>query len=375
MPSLGNDLARIRKEQNLNLDDIQRATKIPKRILNSIEDDSIFSDFEENPTYIRSYVRSYAKALSIDEQQIVFALNKVQKGDYKGSLQQLLEDGKRQTFQLDEDTTDTEEDNGDEDEMIHDHTPESSETKEVEPTTQGDSAGNAKRRKSESPSVHSVDWADMGRRFQPLESTKSKVWIGIATILIIAAVAGYVYFYEFNGINFSNDDSQTGAVSEATSEAEAPSDSLQLNIVPPADSDSNALPEKMNEEQTAAESLTTLPDTLSMVVYAAYDKLEPVRVYTDIMDGINPYWIEHGDAVRFQFVNEIRIRGQFSRMELLFNGHAIPDFGEEFYNPDTRLLEIERRFFEGDSTWLQSPPDSLAIDAPPPTNIQNRTSL
>jgi len=373
MPSLGNDLARIRKEQNLSLDDIQRATKIPKHILNSIEDDSIFSDFDENPTYTRSYVRSYAKAISIDEQQIVHALNKKQKNDYEGSLQQLLDQPPRQTFQLDEDVSDAETDTDNKEETTSGRMEETADIeKQDEPLA---SSAGTSASKPESPDVRSVDWADMGRRFQPLESTKSKMWIGIVVLFIIGASAVYFYFYKSDLGDSPNDSTLSEQPKQETpTETKTSSDSLQLNLIPPAENDTSNLSEETDDQQTQ-ETINTLPDTLNMVVYAAYDKLEPVRVYTDITDGINPYWIEQGDAVRFQFINEIRIRGQFSRMELLFNGHTIPDFGEKFYNSDTRLLEIERSFFEGDSTWLQPPPDSLNIDAPPPTNIQNRSSL
>src|SRR6056297_2691190 len=102
MASLGRDLAHIRKEQELSLEDIYETTKIPVRILRSIEDDSIFDDFENNATYIRSYVRSYAKALPIDEKQIIYALDKVAKNDYSGSLQSLLKDTPKKTFEFDE---------------------------------------------------------------------------------------------------------------------------------------------------------------------------------------------------------------------------------------------------------------------------------
>jgi len=375
MPSLGNDLALIRKEQNLTLDDIQRATKIPKRILNSIEDDSIFSDFDESPTYIRSYVRTYAKALSIDEQKIVFALNKKQKHDYKGSLQQLLDQPKRKTFQLDEDAEDDSTSNNGEDE-VDDYEKDAPVDDDFE--SKSSARPTESIPKKQSPDIRSIDWADMGRRFQPLESTKSKVWIGLLVLLIICTAGGYFYLNQADVVDpktESNPDEQTSTVQSESETPPVTTDSLQLNIVPSAVNDTNSLTEQPSETESRQQPLTALPDTLGMVVYAAYDKLEPVRVYTDITDSINPYWIEQGNAVRFQFVNEIRIRGQFSRIALLFNGRAIPNITEQFYNSDTRLLEIERSFFEGDSTWLQPPPDSLSIDAPAPTNIQNRSSL
>jgi hypothetical protein len=93
------------------------------------------------------------------------------------------------------------------------------------------------------------------------------------------------------------------------------------------------------------------------------------------MDNINPYWIEEGGAIRFDFVNELRIRGQFNRIVLLMNGHVVQNVRERFYNPETRLVEINRSFFEEDPKWLQPAPDSLAIDAPPPSIIKERPTF
>ncbi|WP_138430465.1 helix-turn-helix domain-containing protein [Fodinibius saliphilus] len=362
MPSLGNDLANIRKEQKLTLNDIYEVTKIPKHILNAIEDETIFSEFEKNPTYIRSYIRSYAKALSIKEEKIIYALDKRQKNDYQGSLQELLESDAKQSVEPDDD------------EKSLQPTEEKAPEEENEESVEGTSAPIAKPSTLESESdVHSVDWVDMGRRFQPLESTKSKVWVGIIAIIIIVVSGTYLYFYNFQNAETppkNNDDQQS---TEVAKEAIA-SDSLQLDIVPSPESNTDTMSEStITTEEN--ESLTSLPDTLTMVIYAAYGKLEPVRVYSDVTDSINPYWIEKSEAIRFDFINEIEIRGQYSRMVLLLNGHVIPSIRETFYNPDSRLLEINRSYFEGDSTWLQPPPDSLSIDAPPPSVIKNRPTF
>ncbi len=142
---------------------------------------------------------------------------------------------------------------------------------------------------------------------------------------------------------------------------------MELNIVPSTNDDTSAVTENTEAQGMQNESLETLPDTLSILLYAAYGKLEPVRVYTDIMNEINPYWIEEGNALRFNFVNDIQIRGQFSRIVLFLNGHVITNFREQFYNPETRLVEINRSYFEGEPKWLQPAPDSASIDAPPPT--------
>jgi cytoskeletal protein RodZ len=384
MASLGKDLAHIRKEQELSLEDIYEATRIPKKILKSIEDDSIFTDFEESGTYIRSYVRSYAKALSIDEKQIIYALNKVEKNDYSGSLQSLFDEHPKRSFEYDEEEADTDEESKDSDDlrdedMIHDHSPEFQSDEETSWQDSTEPPKSSPLPKAEHPDVKSVDWADMGRRFQPLKSVRSRTWavIFIGLLIIIGAVS-FFYFYET--------DPDTGEIAnnittqpKESSEKGVSTDSLELEIVP--SSEANDTTETTGQQPAVTtdeipnETLSALPDTLTVILYAAYGRLEPVRVYTDIMDDINPYWIEQGEAIRFNFVNELNIRGQFSRMVLLLNGHPVPNIREEFYNPDSRLLEINRSYFENDPQWLQPTPDSLQIDAPPPFNIKDRPTF
>lgn len=387
MASLGKDLALIRQEQELTLEEIYEATKISIRIIRSIEDDSIFNNINENPTYIRSYVRSYAKALSIDDKQIIYALDKVQKNEYSGSLQNLLKEKPKKSFEYDEE--ESEEDNGITSDQYEEQTddivtdPSSAFNKNKPGASQKESPSEAHSvpiSDPNHPDVKSVDWADMGRKFQPLKSVGSRTWISLITVLILAFVAGVV-FYFYNSGTLNNTD--TTATSNATADQQRASsdtlsaDSMELNILP-VDEDDTSRQSNTNTvvtEEAQNKNLTELPDTLSLVVYAAYGKLEPVRVFTDIMDDINPYWIEQGEALRFNFVNEIRIRGQYSRMVLLFNGHLVQNFREEFYNPNTRLLEIDRSYFEGNPQWLQAASDSLSIDAPPPHVIRERPTF
>ena len=370
MASLGKDLALIRKDQDLSLEQINKATKIPVRILKSIEDDSIFSDFEENETYIRSYVRSYAKALSIDDQQIIFALDKRQRANYSGSLRKSWEgdldwpaDEGEEGELADEESSDHEKD------MTHDHSPEFQPSGEAD-SSQEMSSSLSSNTADERSEVRSVDWANMGRRFKPLNTSWPKTSIGILVLVLVVAAGMFFYFNQ-------GGDSTSVASRESGSQASQPTvstDSLQLNVSP-VEEDSPAVSPDTSSIDLRNQPMQSLPDTLTMVLYAAYGKLEPVRVYTDIMDNINPYWVEEGQALRFTFVNEIRIRGQFNNIALLMNGHVVQNFREQFYNPDTRLLEINRSYFEDDPQWLQPAPDSLAIDAPPPTSVKDRPTF
>jgi cytoskeletal protein RodZ len=377
MASLGNDLAQIRKKRNLTLDDLQEATKIPKRILRSIEDDSIFTDLKENPTYIRSYIRGYAKAISIDDKQIIKALDKWEIGNYSGSLQK-LEDIDPSPSEPEDKEQETEQPSSDQDDdMVHDHLPafkfeENDQTAHSSHKTSSQSTAPGIPERSD---IRSIDWAEMGRQFQPLKSGQSKIWLTVLIVLVIGA-SGFFFFF-FDSGKIGPTESQTTTPSQESSSTLS-TDSLELNVTPSTDDDTTETELTENANMTPRfqnRSLDALPDTLSMTIYAAYGKLEPVRVYTDIMGDINPYWIEQGDAMRFNFVNEIRIRGQYNNLVLAMNGHVIQNFRNQFYNPETRLIEITRSYFEDDPTWLQPAPDSLEIDAPSPSVIRERPTF
>ena len=360
MPSLGKDLAAIRKKLDLTIEDIHQATKIPLHIIESIEDDSIFEDLDQNATYIRSYVRSYAKKLEIDEERTIRALDQVERGTYSGILRDDSETGTIPKF-----TGKPRKPAAPESEEKQE--PKEPETGDFEEEEKADSKSASHRpeapnKVTETPSVHSVDWVDMGKKFTPLRSP-SRMWVGLAVIFIaIISVLG-IYFFFMQGPT----DTETSPEPQppaTTTEAVEP-DSLQLDLS--AQDNGNE-----NVQSTQSQPAESLSDTLNLVIYAAYEKLEPVRVYTDVLSSLNPYWIELGEAVRFKFVNTIRIRGPYERMELLLNGHLIQNFEEQFLNPESGMVEINRAAFEGESKWLQPPPDSLGLDVPDPTVIKNQ---
>lgn len=343
MPSLGNDLAIIRKIRGITLEEIHQSTKIPKAVLASIENNSIFEDITSNPTYIRSYVRSYAKAVSIEERDIVYALDKVEKDNYSGSL---IDDEQRQKVKGKK-TLPPED--------------ETKEERDKHKSTYVSENPLLKKRK-----VDSVDWANMGRQFRSSRTSSSKWRIILAVLLLFAVGAFLIYWFyirtmDNNATNIPRNESPTQTTTTA--------DSLQPDIIPRSTEDSAQLAGGGNRSSPFREAGETLPDTLSIVLYAAYDNLEPVRVYTDVLDELNPYWIESGEAIRFNFVNDFQFRDGLDNIILLMNGHVITDFRDRFLNPETGRIEITRAFFENDSRWLQPPPDTLNIDVPPPSVI------
>jgi hypothetical protein len=114
---------------------------------------------------------------------------------------------------------------------------------------------------------------------------------------------------------------------------------------------------------------------LELVVYAANGKLEPVRIKSDLFDQTLPYWLEQGEAMRFNFVDTIRVRGQFSRMILLMNNQPITDFTSRFYQQESDEVQIPRSFFEKDPKWKTSPPSLSELNIPVPDTIRDRPTF
>lgn len=362
MPSLGNDLASIRKEQNLSIDDIHRLTKIPLETLHSIEDDSIFDNLGANKTYIRSYVRTYARTLNIDDDLIVRALNQIEQRGYQGILRD--SDSDTRTFRYDDDTDHPNLEDDELDEPSTGAEEESTSTGPVPPSAkyppQKSPTVSPDEPKTEPPSVHSVDWADMGKKINTLPS-QTRLWGGLIILLLLVGAIFLIVWFQY-------DNDPEPVTEETTQETEPPqesaaSDSLQLDL-----SESSG----QSQQESETEASSSLPDTLQLGIYAAFDVLEPVRVQADIMDTLSPYWIEQGTVFEFEFVDNIQIRGQYEDMVILLNGHVVEDFQSDFLNDDTGVLEINREAFEDDSTYLQPPPDSLGDDIPEPENIQNQ---
>ena len=95
-------------------------------------------------------------------------------------------------------------------------------------------------------------------------------------------------------------------------------------------------------DSTTLQNLAQFPDTLQIVVYAAYDKLEPIRIGSDLRESVYPIWIEQGEAYYFDFNQEITIRGQLRRMLILFNNNVIEAPLERFAGVQANTVQLTR---------------------------------
>lgn len=315
MASLGNDLVVLRKDQDLSFKDIQQITKLSPRVIESIEDGSIFEKINEETTYIRNYVRNYAKAVGIEEKKIVTALNQLEKGEYTGGL-------------LDEDT-DKPEDETDQTDKKSDETKTEAEKKSSQQPP-AEPAANANMATPDHPTRRSstINWEELSQKTAPKNKSTFSSWIIILIVIVLAVGTALIYNY-FTG---ESQNSHAPNTQTEASEPAVPSDTLQQALLPEQQSSSIGLANK------------PLPDTLTLAVVAASGKLAPIHIYTDINQN-RPYWVEKHDTLRVNFTDTMQIWGidQFKQIELIFNERYISNAHNKLYNTKTERYTITRK--------------------------------
>lgn len=365
MPSIGKDLATIRSHLGLTIQDIQYSTKIPVSTLQTIENDSIFTKQDEGKTYIRSFVRSYGRALKIEDDIMIRALDQFETGNYNHLLlqgyralakkeepeQSQLEPENHEKVELKESpgaaakkdlftkTENLEKPAQDKNEPL------TSSEREIKPEvdsrkeelSKADNDGGKPPtilKPIEEPSLKNVDWANVGQKISH-DKKKIPAWLISLIILAVIAAAGIYVLYASEVIGSGN--TETEPIS--TTGNQAARGSLTLDLEDPTD---------INTEQQV---VSTLDEILYITVYAAYERLDPVRVWSDLKPRLDPYWVEQGSALEFEFTDTVRIRGNYSNMILFKNGHLVHNFNNEFFNDEENALELTRSFFISDQKW------------------------
>lgn len=350
--SLGKDLSTIRKELGLSLEEIQSSIKIPLLTLKSIENDSIFSSTEHNKAYIRNFIRSYARALKLDEQEVVDALDAFEAGIYDGEL--LSRDEK----------------------PVHTPAVEPEENLDQKNTPTPPPPTETSSEKPE-PTVENVNWADMGRKFS-LEETSSKTWVVVLVVFFLLALLATSFFFRNDIIGFfSSDDPQTSEAVAPTIQTPEPEsqtlDTLQ-NSTPTGSIDPIQLPSSTLQTETSQFISAAPGEVNTIAIYAAFDKLEPVRVTSDLNWRTNPFWMEQGEAFYFDFNDTLLVRGQYSRMLLMYNGHVIENASQLYFEPEYNSLMITKAALE-DPKYLSSPPAQFPYAEGAPDSIVYRINF
>ena len=384
MATLTEDIKAIRKFKKISLNDLYDKTKVPTHIIDMIDNGTIFAENPNNKTYVRSFVRTYAKGLGISETDIIQALDDQELDVYEGFLaDKYLSndpiDPKGPVQKTDSHGTDKKAASGrrgiaqgEPKEEKQEESKEVQKPKKKTPPASKKASASPKAKESDrdldeedekirraksthtsgsqsvdmSPDVtkpynsrtpqhadlNSIDWSSTVKRFNPLES-KSKAYIILGSAICVIML-GALIVYGFRADTFSNWGFSNGGSTANLDEA------VQLPIT----ADTAAV--QNGAEQSVPASL---PDTLELVVLAANDKLEPVRIRSDINNVLTPFWIEQGDTHHAAFIDEILIRGQYSRMSLIYNGHEIENITD--LTTQDQFVRITREFLDADPKY------------------------
>lgn len=380
MPSIGKDLSIIRNHLGYSIQDIQHLTKIPISTLQSIEKGTIFVEEQEIKTYVRSFVRSYAKALKIDSDLVVKALDQQETGNYNHLLLHEFPELSDHIPASKKDKADTEDSASDPDQEKS--SKKQKKTEEVKSESSDDEVDKKKDDSEETEktlftpqktkpkkaplksqpatdrsSVNNVDWAGMGKKIKK-EKKKTPAWLITLFILLLISAAAAYFVYQ-GGYLHSEADTQT----TPEESVEGPN-GLDLDRT-------TAEP----DTEIASEPESALADTIFITIYAAYDRLDPVRVWSDLKPRNDPYWIEQGFAMNFEFNETIRINGPFDEMLLFFNGHRIDNFMTDFFNEEENAVELTRELFTSEPEWSSEIELDLPDDTPEPESIDNRPTF
>lgn len=334
MSTLAEDLKNCRKRLNISLEEISKNTRVPVSLFASIEDGSFFSNPGFTRTYIRSFARMYGKAIKLDEADIVKALDEYEAEMYSGFLYKKYVLGEVEKpivpppipVQRDQ---------------APDPAPPAPKRHVIETPTP-----KPEPQRTPIENDRSVDWADMNARInRPNDNSRATIYMLIA-LAVILVVAAFVYFiYNPFSANQTPTDTPT-ATSEPAPQVVAPEENLT-----PVD------------PEPVAPALT-LPDTLRVIVYAINDKLDPVRVTSDLKDRVNPYWIEQGAGREFDFRDTLIVRADPARFALIYNGHLINSLRDFRFDDDSLSFRLTR------SMLIQRPesqqPGSLPANVRPP---------
>lgn len=351
--SLGKDLAAVRNKLGLSLEEIQSQIKIPAHVLKSIENDSIFNELESNKTYTRSFVRSYAKSLGLADDLIVSALDSFEAGLYEhGTI-------------LDE-------------ELTKKHTP-FIKPEEIDDTASGKEPTLVKpdieiAPKKPTPTVENVNWADMGKKFStPATNPKVIFPVIIALILIGIAIAIYVFrepIFGFFTTSDSPDITETTEPVVPQNDAEALIDTsnVESTITDAPLITDNQISQGQESTLAVPSFSSDVTDTLTITVYAAFGKLEPVRVTSDFNWRTNPFWMEQGQAFNFNFIDTVLVRGQYSRILLMFNGHVLDDPFADYYDDTFDSILLTREVLS-DENFYSTPPAEFPFEIGAPDSL------
>lgn len=430
MQQLYKDLVAIRTQKQMSVQDVHDQTRIAIYNIEQIENGMLFES-DRNPTYIRTFVRTYGKCLGIPLDEMSRALDLMNEGKYDGFLaRKYLHDADTSSPGPDPESgvkagsSPTEQpEAGPASDVgqkapggVSDDTPETAESSAQEdtgsPKKPDDSLGPEKKettqalpddsqKSPESPAKPSSGKKDPdtapprrvldGSSIQPgygtvgdkkkaardvdwsqLRKDARKPGSGLS-IQLIAGIVAIVLLLA--GLTYWL------TLPEDNLDAPAPQIEAQADQIPAPESETEEIRPEAEPPPLSSDTLdapvppdpsvtaVAVADTMEVVVYAATGNLDPFRVQSDTFEQRRPYWVEQGQGMRIRFINEMRLSSNLGNMLVLYDGRVLNTFDEA--STATERV-ITRSLFEEAESMEAITDEGFPEGVEPPAAVQDR---
>ncbi|PNW27846.1 UNVERIFIED_CONTAM: hypothetical protein BEN50_21230 [Euhalothece sp. KZN 001] len=216
----------------------------------------------------------------------------------------------------------------------------------------------------ESQEINPINWTDIGSKFSTA-SRFSRIWV-IVIFLIVLTALGATGYYFWDSFSSSVDTPDTEIAEQTEQEDQSipipptVSDTSNTETPPPPEPD-----ETTSDTEVQSTDPIVLGDTITVTLYAAYGQLEPVRVTSDLNWRTNPFWMEEEEAYKFDFRDTLLVRGQYSRLLLLFNDHVVENPRQNHFSPSFNSILLTREILD-QPQYLTAPPEEFPLEVGPP---------
>lgn len=220
---------------------------------------------------------------------------------------------------------------------------------------------------SKKPGMRDVNWSQLRQNAEQPGSGLSIQLIGgiVAIVLLLAALGYWLTMPEPpEEMNTSTTQNEINPGSSPDGFQAEDSDLLQSETDPLA-TDSLDAPMAPDPSMTGI----VPADTLEVVIYAATGNLEPFRVESDTFEQRRPYWVEQGQGMRIEFIDELRLSSGLSNMLILYDGRVLDTFDDA--STDEELV-ITRDLFESAASLEAITSEEYPEGIEPPRAIYDR---
>lgn len=373
MGRFARDLAGIREDRGMTIEEIHRELRLPQSFIESFEAGALDDRPNYNRVYLRSFVRAYAGAIGLSEDEVAEHLEAALQGTYQNELAVRYRNVPPVKG----------EESGSSASKEKEASPPKDEARQVwtegeKPSaTNEDSAGSSGKGSTkglsspdpssdtvaEPPDGSSVASSSLGSTSSssllfseesPLKvlpsdrRTTLRTGIGVLVLLGLLLAVGFLYY---------GGDESTGSGRSSESAVPGPS---------PPDSSSVAAGATSSRGEKEPSVVFALGDTLHVTVLAN-SPIREMRVRRD-EDLRRPYWIEEGEAVVFPFTQRITIENQLSRAQFYLEQYPYPASRRDSQGAIVIDPEVARAFgdtLRGAPASLSVAPDTIPLRGPP----------